>query len=129
MVVTEMKAVHSRLLPPDHSPNPSKSTETPGNIRTHALPELTPEVSGQGLEMQRFGFNTESPLLPALACPLGIENQLSCLNSHLRHPWPQSPNKPAFVSCQWSRSLLAWEVCVCSDKGFCTLRHLLDAQY
>ena len=64
MVVTEMKAVHSRLLPPDHSPNPSKSTETPGNIRTHALPELTPEVSGQGLEMQRFGFNTESPLLP-----------------------------------------------------------------
>ena len=30
-------------------------------------------VSGQGLEMQRFGFNIESPLLPALACPLGIE--------------------------------------------------------
>lgn len=63
------------------------------------LPELPPEVCGQDSEMHRFGFSTESPLLPALACPLGHENQLSCLNSDLRHPWPQSPNKPAFVSC------------------------------
>lgn len=91
MVVTEMKAVHSRLLPPDHSPILAKeSTETPETLNP-ALPELTPEVSGQGLEMQRFGFNTESPLLPALACPLGIENQLSCLNSHLKIPWPPEP--------------------------------------
>lgn len=90
MAVTEMKAVHSRLLPPDHSPNPSKSTETPGNIRNHALPELTPQSPARDLKCRDLASILSHPFSLPWPASLGIENQLSCLNSHLSIPGPRA---------------------------------------
>lgn len=49
MVVTEMKAVHSRLLPPDHSPILAKAQKL-GNIRTHALQRRLQVISPRDLK-------------------------------------------------------------------------------
>lgn len=89
MVVTEMKAVHSGLPAPRAFP---QSWQKLKDLRREERPlctlrpfqnRLLRSLAGDS-EMQRFGFSSDSPLLTALTCPLGKENQLSRFNSDLR---------------------------------------------
>jgi hypothetical protein len=119
MVITEMKAVDSKL-PGPRGPFPQSgqkfSNDPKGQEKQTPLPSQNWPLRSQARDFEKQRLSPSSTR--ALTCPWGHGKQLNCLHSELRHS-PPGALINLLLFWQGCPPFLAWEVCVCSDKGFC----------